>query len=112
MLSPGVVIKRGRNEGVYAGTLRWRRAGECAMNPIGVEIVSELSQLPREVHRVPEEQAVQVLAPDGADQALNEGMRNRGVGNRLDLVDLKDPQVGQPTVEAKQRVVVSADVFR
>ena len=82
------------------------------MNAMGVVIVSELSQLPRQVHRVPEKHAIQVLAPDRADQALNEGMRNRDVWNRLDLLDLEDAQVGQPTVEAEQRIVIGADTFR
>jgi hypothetical protein len=39
-------------------------------------------------------------------------MRTRGVRNRLDFLDPKYPQVGEPTVESKQRVVVGADVLR
>jgi hypothetical protein len=39
-------------------------------------------------------------------------MRNRSVRNRLDLLDCEDPQVGKPTVETDQRVVIGADMFR
>ena len=78
----------------------------------GVVIVSEFDQLPRQVHRVPEKHAIEVLTPDRADQPFDERMRNRSVRNRLDLLDLEDAQVGEPAVEAKQRVVIGADVFR
>ena len=67
------------------------------MNAVGVVTVPELSQFPRQVHRGPEKRPIQVLTSDGADQALNEVMRNWGVGNRLDLFDLKYGQVGEPT---------------
>src|SRR4029077_16381786 len=53
--------------------------------------------------------AIQILAPNGADQALDERMRNWGVRNRLDLFDLEDAQVGEPTVEAKQWVMIGAE---
>ena len=42
VLPPSVVIKRSRSRGGCAGTLRWRGAGERAMNAIGVVIISEL----------------------------------------------------------------------
>ena len=82
------------------------------MNAIGVVIISELSQFPRQVARVPEKHAVQVLAPDRSDQALYEGMRDRCVRNRLDLVDLEHTQVGEPAVKTKQRIMIGAEVFR
>ena len=109
MLPPSVVIKRSRSRGGCAGALRRRGAGERAMNAMRVVIVPELSQLPRQVDRVPEEHAIEVLAPDRADQPFDERMRDRSVRNRLDLLDLEDAQVGEPAVEAKQRVVVGAD---
>mgnify|MGYP003299295094 CR=1 FL=1 len=45
-------------------------------------------------------------------QPFAERMRDRNVRNRLDLVDLEDAQVGEPTVKAKQRIVICAEVFR
>ena len=47
VLAPSVVIKRSICGGGRSGVLRWRGAGECAMNAMRVVIVSELSQLPR-----------------------------------------------------------------
>mgnify|MGYP006921043226 CR=1 FL=1 len=82
------------------------------MHAMAVVVIPECLQLSRQIDRVPEEDAVQVLAPDRADQTLNERMRNRCVGDRLDLLDLEDAQVGAPAVEAKQRVVIGADMFR
>ena len=38
--------------------------------------------------------------------------RDRSIWNRLDLLDLEDPQIDQPPVKAKQRVVVGAHLFR
>ena len=82
------------------------------MNAIGVVVVSELSQFPRQVGRVSEKHAVQVLATDRSDQALFEGMRDWSVRNRLDLVDFEHTQVGEPAVKTKQRVMIGAEAFR
>ena len=79
------------------------------MNAMRVVVIPEFVQLPRQVHGVPEEYAIEVLAPDRADQPFDERMRNRSVRNRLDLLDLEDAQVGEPAVKAKQRVVVGAE---
>jgi hypothetical protein len=54
--------------------LYWRAAGERAMNAMGVVILSELSQLTRQVYRVPEKYLIEVLAPDCSDQPLDEGV--------------------------------------
>ena len=82
------------------------------MHAILVVIVCEFIQLPREVDHVPEQYVIEILASNRAHQPLHERMGNWGVRNRLDFLDLDDPQIGEPTVEAKQRVVVGADVFR
>ena len=76
------------------------------MNALVVVIIRESVQLSRQVDRIPEKHAVQVLAPDRPDQALYEGMRDRGVWNRLDLIDLEYTQVGEPAVKAKQRIMI------
>ena len=82
------------------------------MNAMTVVVIPESLQLSRQVDRVPEEDAVQVLVPDRADQTLNERVRHRRVGDRLDLIDLEDAQVDEPAVKAKSRIVVGADAFR
>ena len=68
-------------------------------------MLSELSKLTYQVHRVPEKHPIQVLTPERADQPLNEGVGDRSVRNRLDLSDLEHSQVGERAVESKQRVV-------
>jgi hypothetical protein len=92
--------------------LRGRSAVERAVRATLVVIFSEFSQLAREVGNVPKKYAIQVLAPNRADQPFNERMRHRHVGNRSNLLDIEYPQVGEPTVEAEQRVVIGAEVFR
>src|SRR5258708_3959941 len=77
-----------------------------------IVVNAEIVQFAPQVERIPEQHLVKVLTPDRADQALDERMRNRDVRNRLDLLDPKYPQVGEPTVESKQRVVVGANVLR
>jgi len=109
---PIVVSQRSGSGAERAGELRWRETRERAMHAMAVVVIPEGFQLSRQIDCVPEEDAVEVLAPDRADQTVNERMRQRCAGDRLDLLDLADPQVGAPAVEAKQRVVVGADVFR
>ena len=68
-----------------------------------VVIIPKFTQLARQVHGVPEECPIEVLAPDRADQPFDERMRNWSVRNRLDLPNLQDAQVGEPAVEAPGR---------
>ena len=89
--------------------LRGRGACKRAVHALRVVIIS---QLPLEVGSVPEKHAIQVLAPNRADQPFDERMRNRRIRNRLDLLDFEDAQIGKPTVKAKQQVVIRADMFR
>ena len=82
------------------------------MTTASVVISFEFAQLARQIDCIPEEHALKILAPNRADQSFNERMRNWNVGNRLDLFDLEHAQVGQPTVETKQRIVVGTQVSR
>jgi len=77
-----------------------------------VVIIRERFQLSRQVDRAPEEQVIEIFAADGANQPFNERMRNRRVRNRLDLLDRADAQVGQPPVEAEQRIMIGAHTLR
>jgi len=81
------------------------------MNPIRAVVGPEIIQLPRELERVPIGHAIKVLTSDRADETLDERMRNRRVGDRLDLLDLKHAQVGNPTVKPKQGIMVGADAL-
>ena len=91
--------------------MRGRRAVERAVYAIRVVIIAEFVQLLRQIYGVPEKGAIKVLTPDSSDQPFDEGMRDRSVRNRLDLVDLEHTQVGEPAVEAKQWVMIGAEVF-
>ena len=78
MLLPTEVIQRGGSGTGCAGALRGRETRERAM---AVGVIPECVHLSRQIDRAPDEDAVQVLAPDRADQTLNERMRNRCVGD-------------------------------
>ena len=43
---------------------------------------------------------------------VNAGERDPSVWDRLDLLDLEYPQVGESAMESKQRVVVGTQAFR
>ena len=59
----------------------------------------------------PEQDAVQVLAPKGANQSLYEGMRNRHARNSLDFGYLEYPKIGSPLVKSMLRIVIRAEIF-
>ena len=82
------------------------------MHAVRVVIIRECAQLTPQVDCVPEERVIEIFAAHGADQPFDERMRDRGVRHRLDLLDLEDAQIGEPAMEAKQRVMVGTDVFR
>jgi len=46
------------------------------MNAIGVVIVAEVSQSPGQIGSVPEEDTIEILAPNRPDQPFDKGMRN------------------------------------
>src|SRR5260370_24567269 len=77
-----------------------------------VVIVLVFVQLAHQVHGVPEKYPIKVLTPDRSDQPFDERMRDRSVRNRLDLLDLQHAQIGEPTVKAKERIVIGTEVFR
>ena len=52
---------------------------------------------------------IQIFASDHPDQSLDERVRHRGVGRRLDLFDVEDPQVHKPSVITKRGIVIRAD---
>lgn len=46
-----------------------------------VIVILELGQFARHIHGVPEQQAIEILAANGANQGFDKRMRNRDVGN-------------------------------
>lgn len=108
MLLPTVVIQRGGSGTECTGELRRREPRDRAMNAMAVVVIPERLQLSLQIDRVPEEDAVQVLAPDRADQTLNERMRH----TRTLVVDRADPvavtRLQQQTQSAARAAVRSA----
>ena len=79
------------------------------MAAVAIVIVPKNLEFPRQIHGIPEENMIEVFTPNRPDQPFHEGMRNRGVRNGLDLVDLEYAQVSKPTLEAKERIVISTE---
>jgi len=77
VLLPTVVIQRGGRGTECTGELRRRETRDGAMHAMAVVVIPDGFQLSLQIDRVPEEDAVQVLAPNRADQTLNERMRHR-----------------------------------
>jgi hypothetical protein len=69
-------------------------------------------ELPFKIALVPKQSLIEIFAPDGADQSLDESMRAGYAGNRLDLINLKDPKVRQAALKTKQRIVIRGKIFR
>ena len=76
------------------------------MDASAVVIRSEFFELPVKIDRIPEERLVQIFAPDGSDQSLDERVRHRGARHGFDLLELEDSQVREPSVKAEQRIVI------
>ena len=57
------------------------------MNTVLVVVILQVGQFARQIHGVPEEQTIEILAANGADQAFDERMRNRNGREGLDLLD-------------------------
>ena len=60
------------------------------MNAELIVIIPEVAQLSHQIARIPEEHSVKILTANGADQPFDERMRNWGVRNRLDLLDIEN----------------------
>lgn len=112
MLLPSIPCELGRGGRWVAGTIGGRDAVGRTVNTIAIVIALEACELPMKVERIPEEQVVEIFAPNGPDQSFNEGMRHRGVRHGFDFLDLEDPKVGEPAVESEQRIVIGADPRR
>src|SRR5262245_40963790 len=80
------------------------------MRSVAVVITLEIEKLQLQINGRPEQGAVEAFASDGADQPFNTWMRERSVGNRLDFLDVQDPQIPLPLAEPIQRIMVRADV--
>lgn len=64
-----------------------------------VVIGSKSIQLPTQVEAIPEKGLVEILAPKRSDEPLDERMRSRYEGDRLDFLDVEKSQIRSPTME-------------
>jgi hypothetical protein len=55
---------------------------------------------------------IERLAPNRANQPLDEGMGERDIRDGLGFCDSQDPQVGLPLMELIQRVMIRAEILR
>jgi len=106
MLAPSVMLKGSGSRGGCAGALRGRRPIERAVDAKCVVIVREFAELARQVYAVPEEKPIEVFTPNRPNKPFYERVRDRNVRNRFDLFDLKDAQIGEPSMESKKWVVI------
>ena len=82
------------------------------MDAATVVIDSKRFELSLQIKRIPEENVIEILAPQRADQPFDERMRYRYRGHRLDFVDFKYTQISEPPVKAEEWIMVSTDVLR
>jgi hypothetical protein len=77
-----------------------------------VKVSLEREELQLQISGRPEQRPVETSAAYRADQAFDEGMRQRNVRHRLDGFHVENAQIRLPLVEAVQRIVVRAEVGR
>jgi hypothetical protein len=80
------------------------------MDAMTIAVFLEPSQLSSKVAGCPIEDLIQKFSPDGSDQSFDERMGQGNVQDRFQFGDFKDPQVGAPLSELKQRIVIAAQV--
>ena len=85
---------------------------QSGMAAISVVVTFVAVELPFKIALVPKQSLIEIFAPDGPDQSLDESMRAGCAGNGLDLINLKDPKVRQPALKTKQRIVIRGKIFR
>jgi len=90
----------------------WYIAVQRLMGPVLVVVALELCKFSLKILRVPEQRVIEVFTTNRSDQSRNKGMRSRGIGDAFDFLDPQNPQVGPPSMIAKQRVIVRTEVVR
>jgi hypothetical protein len=80
------------------------------MDSMTVVVLLEPRQLLFKVTGCPIEGVIQEFPPYRTDQPFDERMGQGNVRDSLHLCDFKDPQVGLPLSELKQRIVIAAQV--
>ena len=83
----------------HAASLEGRPTTQtCVVTPL-VVVDGESIQLPMEVEAVPEEGLVEIFAPKGSDQPLDERMRARHEREGLEFVDVENSHIRPPAMK-------------
>ena len=61
------------------------------------------------IEAVPEENLVEILAPKGSDEPLDERMRARREGDGLEFLNVENSQIRPPPMKPEERVVVRTE---
>ena len=77
-----------------------------------VKVALEITELHVQISGGPGQRPVKTLAPNRADQAFDEPMRQRHIRHRLDGFHVEDSQIRLPLVESVQRIMIRAEVGR
>ena len=94
-----------------ATSLERRPTTQSGVNAPLVIIGGESIQLAMQVEAVPEEALVEILAPKGSDQPLDERMRARHKGDRLKFLDVEDAQIRPPAMKAEQWIMIRTEAL-
>jgi hypothetical protein len=86
--------------------LEGRPTTQSGVHPPLVIIGGKSIQLPTQVEAVVEESVIEILTPQSSDEPLDERMRSRREGDRLDFLDVENSQVRSPTIKPETRLTL------
>jgi hypothetical protein len=107
--SPGEVVKIRQSACSRAASLEGRPTGQPSVDTPLVVVGGEAIQLSMEVEAVPEEGLIEILTPKSSDKALDERVRARYEGDRLEFLDIENAQVRPPAMKPEQRVMIGTE---
>ena len=87
-------------EGFFRPIRLWQSSVKPGVSSAAIIVMLELDELCLQVGCTPEQHSIEVLAPDGANDPLDERMRERDIRNGLDFDHFQDPKVGLPLMES------------
>jgi hypothetical protein len=109
--SPSELLKIRGVECTCGVPLERRPTTQSGVNAPLVIIGGESIQLAMQVEAVPEEALLEILAPKGSDQPLDERMRARHKGDRLKFLDVEDAQIRPPAMKAEQGIMIGTEAL-
>ena len=105
--SPCEVMKIRRLACSRAASLERCPTSQSSVDAPLVVVGSESIQLAIEVEAVPEEGLVEILAPKGSDQPLDERMRATHEGDGFEFLDFENSEIRSPAMKPEQEVASS-----